>query len=103
MSYIPSRIKTALRRAGFKSEGSPGRRKSMRECDGHIIGNGRRYRIRIQAGIVDIGEPNETFDRWANSTERSVPLEEFMRTNREKRRTHQSCDIESGRRTDVQV
>lgn len=70
-----SKLKTWLKRNGFIGEGSKGSRQPMRECNGYVVRKGRHYRIR--GDVVDIGERTETFDRWANSTERTIPLVEF--------------------------
>jgi hypothetical protein len=73
MSDISSSLKTWLRRNRFKGEGVPA--VPLRECTGYVVRSNRRFRIR--GNEVDIGETHATFDRWANSTERTVSLEEF--------------------------
>ena len=70
-----SKLKTWLKRNGFKCEGHP--RKPMRECNGYLERSGRKFRIRDN--LVDIGEKFETFDRWANSIERTATLDDFMK------------------------
>lgn len=35
------------------------------------------YRFRFNSGVVDISCIEEEFDRWANSTERTISLDEF--------------------------
>lgn len=42
---------------------------------------GRLYRWRWNDGAVDISCPVEEFDRWANSTESTMPITEWMETN----------------------
>lgn len=69
---MKSKLKTWLRRNGFKGEGRP--RKPMRECNGYVERSGRKFRVR--SDIVDIGD--DDFDRWANSTERTITIDEFM-------------------------
>lgn len=88
-----SKLKTWLKRNGFKGEGYPGDRMPMRECRGYVVRSGRRFRIRHEDVrdvsthiVVDIGETHDTFDRWANSTERTVWLSQFM--NEFKRTNH---------------
>lgn len=68
-----SKLKTWLKRNGFRCEA----KQPMRSCNGYVERSGRKFRIRD--GVVDIGEKFETFDRWANSTERTISLEEFMK------------------------
>ena len=75
MSVINSVTKTWLKRNGFVCEGTP--RTSMRECNGYLERSGRKFRIR--GDVVDIGELLLTFDRWANSTEQTISLNEFKR------------------------
>ena len=40
--------------------------------------SGRPFRVHWKAQTVDIGEVYETFDRWANSRERTVSIEQFV-------------------------
>jgi len=75
MTRINSQLKTWLKCNGFKSEGYAGKRQPMRETNGYLQRSGRHFRVR--GDVVDIGEPYDTFDRWANSTERTIPLEQF--------------------------
>lgn len=75
MKYVSSSLKTWLRRNGFRGEGAPST--PMRACSGYVVRSGRRFRIR--GDEVDIGEVHATFDRWANSTERTIPLEDFKK------------------------
>ncbi len=75
MSIINSSLKTWLRRNGFKAEYKSSR--GMRGCNGCLVRNGRRFRIR--GDVVDIGELVDTFDRWANSIERTIPLTDFLK------------------------
>ena len=71
-----SKLKTKMRRAGFRAGyGYGGWRKNWEYC--HAFG--RPFRVRFKAGVVDIGEVYETFDRWANSTERTLTIEEFAK------------------------
>ena len=79
MSFIKSRLKTWLKRNGFLSERRWGPRTPMRETIGYVARSGRNFRIRQTAGEVDIGEVYATFDRWANSRERVVTIDEFKR------------------------
>jgi hypothetical protein len=37
----------------------------------------RAYRFRFTAGVVDISCPWPEFDRWANSTEETISIEEL--------------------------
>jgi len=71
MSLINSKLKTWLKRNKFKCEAN----QPMRSCNGYMERFGRKFRIRDN--VVDIGEPKETFCRWANSTERTIPLDQF--------------------------
>jgi hypothetical protein len=73
-------FKTWLRRNGFKGEGSTGNRTPLRKIMQHCVcvRSGRRFRFHMESNEVDIGEPFQTFDRWANSTEETVSLEDFM-------------------------
>lgn len=75
--YLTSGLKTWLRRNGFVGEGGWKRRTPLRHCAGYVERDGRKFRIREHDGAVDIGEPLETFDRWANSTERTITILEF--------------------------
>ena len=68
-----SKLKTWLRRNGFRCEAN----QPMRSCKGYVERSGRKFRIRPFDGVVDIGETFDTFDRWANSTERTISLDEF--------------------------
>lgn len=72
--YLSSDLKTWLRRNGFVNEGI---RTPMRECYGYVKRSGRNFRVRQSVNEVDIGEMYEMFDRWANSTERTISIEEF--------------------------
>lgn len=78
MSSLSSKLKNWLRRNGFVGEGMKGRKKPMRQCNGYVERNGRKYRFREKSGVVDIGEKFETFDRWANSIEDTIPIEQFI-------------------------
>lgn len=71
-----SKLKTWLRRNGFRCEGRP--RQAMRACNGYVERSGRKFRFRDN--VVDISCPIEDFDRWANSTEHTVPTEVFIKT-----------------------
>jgi len=87
-----STLKTKMRRAGFRC--SPCHwtqydfddkvthglsrmawRKNWKYCKAF----GRPFRVRWRAGVVDVGEVYETFDRWANSTERTLTVDEFAK------------------------
>lgn len=89
-----STLKTKMRRAGFRA--SPLRWTQWNFDDGvettsHGLSRmawrkqwmyckafGRYFRVRWNAGEVDIGETYDSFDRWANSTERTLSIEEFV-------------------------
>lgn len=86
-----STLKTKMRRAGFRTGpahwtqwGPDGtvsmglRRMAWRQNWKYCIAHGRNYRVRWHAGVVDIGEKMDTFDRWANSTERTLTIDEFV-------------------------
>lgn len=76
MNYInKSTLKTKMRRAGFRTEV---RKESWRKYWMYCRAHGRRYRVRWGHGVVDIGETYDSFDRWANSTERTLSIEEFV-------------------------
>ena len=76
MKYISkSTLKTMMRRAGFRTEV---RKEAWRKYWMYCRAHGRRYRVRWHAGTVDIGETYDSFDRWANSTERTLLIEEFV-------------------------
>lgn len=86
-----STLKTKMRRAGFRcgphhgkvwwpdgTESKTIRRSAWRQGWMYCQAHGRHYRVRWHAGVVDIGEVYETFDRWANSCERTLSIEEFV-------------------------
>lgn len=50
---------------------------AMRESNGYTERSGRKFRVREASSLVDIGEIHETFDRWANSTERTISIADF--------------------------
>lgn len=85
--YSRSEFKTLLKRAGFKVNRSFGLIHT-------VMRDNRLYRFRWWADegfMVDISDPLEHFDRWANSTERVVPFSSMFpvrkpvyRTKREK-------------------
>lgn len=77
MSHLSSNLNTWLKRNGFVGEGNP--RQAMRESNGYIERSGRKFRVREASGLVDIGELYETFDRWANSTERTISIADFKK------------------------
>ena len=87
-----STLKTKMRRAGFRN--SPSKwtqwnfdgtvtvglhRQAWRNNCMYCKGFGRHFRVRWHARVVDIGEVYETFDRWANSTERTLSIDEFVK------------------------
>lgn len=87
-----STLKTKMRRKGFRcgphkwTQWNPDgttqtglTRFSWRKGWLYCKGFGRYFRVRLKAGVVDIGEVYETFDRWANSTERSLTIDEFAK------------------------
>ena len=74
-----SKLKTALKRNKFKGEGVRGKRKPMRESNGYLVRGNKRFRIRPIAGLVDICDDAQDFDRWANSTSRTISLDEFCK------------------------
>jgi hypothetical protein len=79
-------IKTWCRRNGCKTSG-------WRRFRGYGVRKGCPFRIRwkerdpiaasgwvhLAHPVVDIGEPVTDFDRWANSTVRTIALRDFMR------------------------
>jgi hypothetical protein len=75
MKKLSSGMKTWLKRNGFVGEGKPPT--PMRASNGYVDRNMRKFRIRESTNEVDIGELKETFDRWANSRERTISIEEF--------------------------
>jgi hypothetical protein len=78
-----SEIKTWFRRNGFRLCYRDNWRIVIKYGCGTFRRNGRYYRLRGngpgKTWVVDISEPTETFDRWANSSDtRDIPLEKFM-------------------------
>jgi hypothetical protein len=72
-----STLKTKMRRAGFRISRRYQRiawRKHWQYC----IGKNKNIRVRWSDGVVDIGESSQTFDRWANSTERTLSIADFV-------------------------
>lgn len=65
-------FKTLLRRNGFKVK----RNFYGKEC---CIArrNGRLWRFRFWDGVVDISCPLPEFDRWANSTDDTIDIEQL--------------------------
>lgn len=41
---------------------------------------GKMWRFRFDAGVVDISCSIDLFDRWANSTEKTITIQEFKDT-----------------------
>lgn len=87
-----STLKTKMRRAGFKCsphhwiQSDPDgkethglSRSAWRKDWKYCTAFGRSFRVRLHAGVVDVGEVYETFDRWANSTERTLTIAEFAK------------------------
>lgn len=76
MNHISkSKLKSKMRQAGFRCEVRKlAWRKHWMYCRAH----GRRYRVRWNDGAIDIGESFDSFDRWANSTERTLTVQEFV-------------------------
>jgi hypothetical protein len=65
-------FKTLLKRNGFKVK---------RDFYGHgcciAARYGRLWRFRFYDGLVDVSDELHEFDRWANSTDRILDLEEL--------------------------
>jgi hypothetical protein len=87
-----STLKTKMRRAGFRNSPSQWtqwnfdgtvtvglHRQAWRNNWMYCKGFGRHFRVRWHAGVVDVGEVYETFDRWANSTERTLSVDDFVK------------------------
>lgn len=77
---LPKQWKRWIRKAGLKSSYSSDL--SRRYGDHYFEGYGRRWRLDCR-GFFDMSEKEKTFDRWANSLEKSVPMDaktesEFM-------------------------
>lgn len=82
-----SSLKTFLKRNGFRGLQS---NRYRRKLNRYFKGQGRFFRLRAEANlygpsgfatgqlVVDVSEPYETFDRFANSTERTILLERFL-------------------------
>jgi hypothetical protein len=76
MKYInKSTLKSKMRRAGFRCEV---RKEAWRKHWTYCRAHGRFYRVRWKDGAVDISESIDSFDRWANSTERTLAIEDFV-------------------------
>ena len=87
-----STLKTKMRQAGFRCSPNHGmiwrwpddkeiktiHRSAWRQGWKYCKAHGRHYRVRWHAGVVDIGETYDSFDRWANSCERTLSIEEFV-------------------------
>lgn len=78
-----SSVKTWLSRNGYVPVGfGSNKRNCMLRAS--FRKSGRLFRVRREksmAGIewvIDVGEPLETFDRWANSTITTIPFEFFI-------------------------
>ena len=65
-------FKTLLKRNGFKVKRDF---YGARCCIAQH--GGRQYRFRFDSGVVDVSCPLADFDRWANSTEHTVSIEEM--------------------------
>ena len=83
---MKSEIKTFLKRNGFKGEGFAGNRTPIRSCRGYVERNNRKFRIRhancmdkSTPIVVDVGETIDKFDRWANSVERTISINDFFK------------------------
>lgn len=50
-------------------------RKHWEYCKAH----GRNFRVRWNDGFVDVSEPYQAFDRWANSIEKTLTIEQFAK------------------------
>ena len=75
-----SELKNWLRKHGYRPHGN----NCWRHCwrFGVFRKGDRLYRFRDCGYIVDISQPLETFDRWANSCEyRAVPQQLFLSGN----------------------
>ena len=65
-------LKTLLRRKGFSVP------RDFYGFDSGIARKGSRiYRFRFSVGVVDISCPRLDLDRWANSTEDTITIEEL--------------------------
>ena len=75
-----SSIKTWFSRRGFKPAGYGSNSRNWFSKNRACRWKGRLFRIRKVDGQwqVDVSEPIAQFDRWANSTERTVALKCFM-------------------------
>lgn len=69
--YSRSEFKTLLKKFGFKV---------MRPQSYVFFRRSRIYRFRwwCNGFVVDIGMPYRDFDRWANSTEQTLPFKEWV-------------------------
>lgn len=67
----PKQWKHWTKSAGLKSTYSSSL--SRKYGDFYFKGHGRHWRLDCQ-GLLDMSEPFESFDRWANSCEQSEPM-----------------------------
>lgn len=69
-----SELKTRLKRIGFKIK------RDFFKYDGITQKGNRLYRFRWWSGefLVDISCPKNDFDRWANSTEKTVSVNDII-------------------------
>jgi hypothetical protein len=79
-----SDIKTWFKLNGFKLTYSDNWRNVMKYGCGVFSFKNRYYRVRNNGPdstwVVDVSEPIQDFDRWANSAlMRDIPLQEFMK------------------------
>lgn len=86
MSAIQGKLKTWLKRNGFRDDRN---REIRKKCSGYLRKGDRHYRIRREEHIygetkfklgewvVDVSDKD--FDRWANSLEETISLATFLK------------------------
>lgn len=70
-------LKDKMYNAGFDCNYSP--EHNWHENWEYCKKDGRPFRVRYEYDAVDIGEVYGIFDRWANSTERTLTISEFVK------------------------
>lgn len=71
---LPKQWRKWVQKAGLRTAyDSKLDRHSSYGGDHYLKGHGRHWRVDCE-GYLDVSEPFETFDRWANSLVRSVPM-----------------------------
>lgn len=73
--YSASEFKTLLRRLGFQVPRDFFSRGSVAEKHNRLY----RFRHWSEGFPVDVSDPVEEFDRWANSVARIVPFEDLVK------------------------